>query len=158
MPPSTPLPLDYDSNAFCKFHTRAPGHTIDNYKAFRYKVQDLLNSKAISFTHAAPNINNNRMPPYAIHLANMVQESAQFNRVSKVDMIKTHLLVVKERLLLRKVFLGCTYDCACCLNNPQGCGEFKRGIHLLIDQGIFLVEHTSAAEDVSTLEIPYYPI
>lgn len=28
----------------------------------------------------------------------------------------------------------------------------------MIDQGIFLVEHSSAADEVSTLEIPYYPV
>lgn len=28
----------------------------------------------------------------------------------------------------------------------------------MIDQGIFLVEHTSTADEVSTLEIPYYPV
>lgn len=29
---------------------------------------------------------------------------------------------------------------------------------MLIDQGVFLVEHSSAADEVSTLEIPYYPV
>ncbi|KAI5428533.1 hypothetical protein KIW84_033498 [Lathyrus oleraceus] len=76
----------------------------------------------------------------------------------RVDMIKTMLLEVKEQLLLRNVFPGCTFDCAQCENTPRGCGKLKKGIKLLIDQGIFLVEHSSSADEVSTLEIPYYLI
>lgn len=154
--PPTPLPSGYDINAHCEFHTGAPSHNIDNYNAFRYKVQDLLDSKAISFTSAGHNVNNNSMPPHVVHPANMIQESPEVNRISKVNMIKNSLLVVKEPLLLKNMFPGCTPDCAHCLNTPQGCGKLKKGIQSLIDLGIFLVEHTSATKDVSTLEIPYY--
>lgn len=71
-------------------------------------------------------------------------------------MLKTSLLVVKEHWLQKNMFSGFTFDCGQYLNNPQGCGELKKGIHLLIAQGIFLVEQTPTSEDVSTLEIPYY--
>lgn len=90
------LPPGYDANSRCEFHTGAPGHTIDNCKAFRYKVQDLPDSKAISFAPAGPNVSNNPMPPHAGHPLNMIQESAVVDRISKVDMIKTPLLEVKE--------------------------------------------------------------
>ncbi|XP_050908890.1 uncharacterized protein LOC127122628 [Lathyrus oleraceus] len=58
----------------------------------------------------------------------------------------------------RNVFPGCTEDCARCGDTPQGCEELREGVQMLIDQGIFLVEHSSAANEVSTLEIPYYPV
>ncbi|XP_050889426.1 uncharacterized protein LOC127094663 [Lathyrus oleraceus] len=157
-PPPSPLPPGYDANARCEFHTGAPDHTLDNCKTFRYKVQDLLDSKAISFAPARPNVNNNPMPPHFGHPVNMIQESAVVDRISKVDMIKTLLLEVKKQLLLRNVFPGCTDDCARCGDTPQGCEELREGVQMLIDQGIFLVEHSSAADEVSTLEIPYYPV
>ncbi|KAI5430338.1 hypothetical protein KIW84_034790 [Lathyrus oleraceus] len=75
-----------------------------------------------------------------------------------VDMIKTLLLEVKEQLLLRNMFPGCTSDYTQCEDTPQGCEKLKKGIQVLINQGIFLVEHSSAADEVSTLEIPYYPV
>ncbi|XP_050891021.1 uncharacterized protein LOC127096503 [Lathyrus oleraceus] len=95
-PPPSPLPTGYDANVRCEFYTGAPDHTIDNCKAFRYKVQDLLDSNAISFAPAGPNVNNNPMPPHVRHPMNMIQESAVVDRISKVDMIKTPLLEVKE--------------------------------------------------------------
>lgn len=157
-PPPSPLLPGYDVNTRCEFHTGEPGHTIDNCKAFWYKVEDLIDSKAISFVHVAPNVNNNPMPPHVGHPVNMIQESVVVDRISKVDMIKTLLLEVKEQLLLRNVFPGCTFDFTQCEDTPQGCEKLKKGIKVLIDQGIFLVEHSSVADEVSTLEIPYYPV
>ncbi|XP_050889673.1 uncharacterized protein LOC127094961 [Lathyrus oleraceus] len=157
-PPPSPLPPGYDANVHCEFHTRAPSHTIDNCKAFQYKVQDLLDSKAISFAPTGPNVNNNRMPPQAGHPVNMIQESAVVDHISKVDMIKTPLLEVKEKFLLRNMFPGCIDDCARCGDTPQGCEKLRKGIQMLVDQGIFLVEPSSVTNEVSTLEIPYYPV
>lgn len=80
------------------------------------------------------------------------------DHISKIDMIKTQLLKVKKQLLLRNVFPGCADDCVRCEDTPQGCEKLREGIQMLTDQGIFLVEHSSATDEVSTLEIPYYPV
>src|SRR3954464_1036769 len=64
-PPPSPLPLGYDANARCEFHSGAPGHTIEKCRALKYKVQDLLDDKLISFTPIDPNVQNNPMPPHA---------------------------------------------------------------------------------------------
>lgn len=63
-PPPTPLPLGYDANARCEFHFGAPGHTIENFKALKHKIHDLIDSKAISFAPNGPNVNNDAMPPH----------------------------------------------------------------------------------------------
>lgn len=96
MPPSTPLSPGYDVNAHCEFHTGEPSHSIDDYKAFRFKVQDLIDYKAILFSLVGPNINKNPMSPNVDHPVNMIQESAELNLLLKVDMLKSPLLVVKE--------------------------------------------------------------
>ena len=49
------LPASFDPNARCDFHFGGQGHTIENYYAFKHKVQDLLDSHAINFG-PAPNI------------------------------------------------------------------------------------------------------
>ncbi|XP_058784515.1 uncharacterized protein LOC131659326 [Vicia villosa] len=64
-PPPSPLPLGYDANARCEFHSGAPGYTIEKCRALKYKVQDLLDDKIISFAPTGPNVQNNPMPPYA---------------------------------------------------------------------------------------------
>ena len=48
-PIPTKLPYGWDANAHCDFHSGAPGHNIDGCKAFKHKVQDLIDSKAINF-------------------------------------------------------------------------------------------------------------
>lgn len=63
-PASTALSSGYDVNARCEFHSGAPSHSIENCKALKYKVQDLIDSKAITFAPNGPNVNNNPMPPH----------------------------------------------------------------------------------------------
>ncbi|XP_050919740.1 uncharacterized protein LOC127137311 [Lathyrus oleraceus] len=60
-PPPTPLPQGYDANVRCEFHSGELGHTIENCRALKHKVQDLIDSKAISFAPAVANIANNPM-------------------------------------------------------------------------------------------------
>lgn len=54
--------MGYDDNARCEFHSGDPGHTIENCKALKHKVHDLIDSKAISFAPNSPNANNNPKP------------------------------------------------------------------------------------------------
>lgn len=58
------LPPGYDANARCQFHFGAPENSIENCKALKYKVQDLIDSKEITFAPNGPNINNNHIPPH----------------------------------------------------------------------------------------------
>ena len=71
-PPVGRLPVGYDANARCSFHSGAPGHNIENCKAFKHVVQDLIDSKAINFA-PAPNVVNNPMPQHRGANVNMVE-------------------------------------------------------------------------------------
>jgi hypothetical protein len=51
-------------NSRCGFHSGAPGHSIESCKAFKYKVQELIDSKAIAFTPNRLNILSNLMLPH----------------------------------------------------------------------------------------------
>lgn len=64
-PPPAPLPQGYNMNARCEFHLGALRNTIENPRALKHKVQDLIDSKVITFTPNGPNILNNPMPPQA---------------------------------------------------------------------------------------------
>lgn len=57
--PPIPLPPRYDMNASCEYHSGMLGHSIENCNVFKHKVQDLIDSKAISFAQAVPNVMNN---------------------------------------------------------------------------------------------------
>ena len=71
-PPSAVLPPNYDVNAHCEFHYGVPRHFIENCKALKYKVQDLVDSKTVMFAPIDPNVNNNLMPPQDKTNINMV--------------------------------------------------------------------------------------
>ncbi|XP_058725781.1 uncharacterized protein LOC131597083 [Vicia villosa] len=45
-----PYPVKFDPNVRCGYHAGAPGHSIEDCKPFRDKVQDLIDSKTIVFT------------------------------------------------------------------------------------------------------------
>ena len=94
-PPPNPLPRGYDINAHCEFHSGAPGHTIENCRAFKCKVQDLIDTKAINFNPVGPNIQNNPMPPHQGGTVRAIEEVNERVLVSKVDEIKISLETVK---------------------------------------------------------------
>jgi hypothetical protein len=54
-PMIAPFPAWYDPKAKCEFHLGAEGHTIDKCKAFKYKVQELVDQKLLTFKGGASN-------------------------------------------------------------------------------------------------------
>ncbi|XP_050908405.1 uncharacterized protein LOC127122034 [Lathyrus oleraceus] len=154
-PPPAVLPPGYDANARCEFHSGAPGHSIENCKALKYKVQDLIDSKAITFAPKRPNVNNNPMPPHNNASVNMMEADNGRRLMSCVDELKTPLIEIKNALMKNNTFPICGNDCEHCLINPQQCRTLKSVIQQLMNQGILVVDCPSTNEDVSTLEIPY---
>ncbi|XP_058775945.1 uncharacterized protein LOC131650242 [Vicia villosa] len=56
-PPPFLYPEGYDPNAYCEFHSGAPGHSIEGCNVFKGTVQNLSDSKAICFTPNGLRIN-----------------------------------------------------------------------------------------------------
>ncbi|KAK2428833.1 hypothetical protein QL285_027320 [Trifolium repens] len=48
-PMIAPLPAWYDPKAKCEFHLGAEGHTIENCRSFKRKVQELIDQKLLTF-------------------------------------------------------------------------------------------------------------
>lgn len=69
---------------------------IENCKVCRYKVQDLIDSQAITFMPKGHNVNKNPMLPHIGPSMSVIEESGGQNLVSRVDEMKTYLVVVKE--------------------------------------------------------------
>lgn len=149
------LPPGYNVNARCEFHSGAPGHSIKNCKDLKYKVRDLIDSKAITFTPNVPNINNNIMPPHNKTNVNMVEMDNGRRLITYVDELKTPLVDIKNVLLESDLFPICTTTCEECLIDPQWCKILKTAIQNLMNQGFLLIDFPSMIEEVSTLEVPY---
>ncbi|KAK2400686.1 hypothetical protein QL285_050362 [Trifolium repens] len=54
-PMTAPFPTWYNSEAKCEFHEGAEGHTVDDCLAFKYKVQELIDQKLLTFKKGEPN-------------------------------------------------------------------------------------------------------
>ena len=54
-PMTAPFPAWYNSEAKCEFHEGAEGHTVDDCIAFKYKVQELIDQKLLTFKKGEPN-------------------------------------------------------------------------------------------------------
>ncbi|KAI5388827.1 hypothetical protein KIW84_074476 [Lathyrus oleraceus] len=107
-------PANYDENAKCEFHSGAPGHNIENCKAFKHTVQDLVDSKAINFA-PSPNVNANPMPAHGQRGVNAISEEGRVG-LSSVNQLKAPLAEVKRKtvqslmddgsILIEKVDMG----------------------------------------------------
>ncbi|CAL5191450.1 unnamed protein product [Lathyrus oleraceus] len=51
-------------NARCEFHSGTPGHSIENFNFFKHKVQDLIDSRVLSFSEIGPNVITNPFPDH----------------------------------------------------------------------------------------------
>lgn len=118
-PPPTILPPEYDANARFMFHFGAPRHSFENCKALKYKVQDLIDYKAITFTPNGPNVNNNNMPPHDKSNVNMVEFDNGMKVITFVNDLKTPLVEIKNVLLRSDVFSVCAQTCEYFLKDPQ---------------------------------------
>ena len=99
MAPLTRIPAGYDANVRCDFHSGAPGHHIENCRAFHHKVQDLIDAKTINFA-PTPNVVNNPMPQHGGPKVNGVEDGENLNLVVDINDVQTSLFVVKELSLI----------------------------------------------------------
>lgn len=84
-PPQAVHPFGYDLNARYEFHYGEPGYSVENCKALKYKVQELIESKAITFTSNGPNVNNNPMSMHIKPTLSIVEEAKGKKLVSNMD-------------------------------------------------------------------------
>ena len=68
-------PANFDENVKCEFHSGAPGHSVEDCKAFKHVVQDLVDSKAINFA-PSPNVNANPMPAHGQAMVSAIVEDS----------------------------------------------------------------------------------
>ncbi|KAI5405471.1 hypothetical protein KIW84_052309 [Lathyrus oleraceus] len=157
MAPLTRIPAGYDANVRCDFHSGAPGHHIENCRAFHHKVQDLIDAKTINFA-PTPNVVNNPMPQHGGPRVNSVEDGENLNLVVNINDVQTSLFVVKEHLLRGGVFPGYDKNCSDCGNHENGCVKLKEGIQELMNDGCLQFDRVvKYREEVSTVTIYFTP-
>lgn len=110
------------------------GHTIDNCNAFKYKVQQLIDLKAITFTPTIPNVKANPMPTHARPYVSAIEEANNQELIERVEKIHT-LISDIEQLLNHGMITLNRDDCKDCVSNAESCEKLKNCVQQLIDQG-----------------------
>ncbi|KAK2396956.1 hypothetical protein QL285_058583 [Trifolium repens] len=62
-PVSPPYPPGFDENARCDYHNGSPGHNIENCRAFKHKVQELIDQKLLTFKEDESNVATSQNGP-----------------------------------------------------------------------------------------------
>ncbi|XP_019416408.1 PREDICTED: uncharacterized protein LOC109327698 [Lupinus angustifolius] len=78
----------HNENVNCAYHSGAAGHLVEDCRAFKYRVQDLINAKRIDFRETRPNITGNPLPNHGNQGVNAILEESKVVITSKVDDIK----------------------------------------------------------------------
>jgi len=79
-PLQPPYPRSYDANAQYGYHAGAVGHSIENCRAFKTKVQSLINAGWITFQDQKPSLETN---PLSIH--GNASTSANVDQVAVIE-------------------------------------------------------------------------
>ncbi|XP_058782859.1 uncharacterized protein LOC131657480 [Vicia villosa] len=156
------LPANWDANARCEFHSGAPGHSIENCKALKHQVQNLLDSKVIEFTPTqGPNVVKNPMPPHGAHAANAIEFVEDTRLVKDVIELGSLLPLLKKELLRMGLYSSCGKFCTDCMVVSSVCDKVKSGVQQLIDSGYLQFERVRRPErvenEVNVASIPYTP-
>ncbi|XP_027187892.1 uncharacterized protein [Cicer arietinum] len=86
-PLEPPFPKWYNPNARCEYHGGAVGNSVEYCQALKTKVQELINSKWLTFKEDGPNVGNNPLPGHGDAVVNLIEE--EINQYTKDDYVST---------------------------------------------------------------------
>ncbi|XP_050876136.1 uncharacterized protein LOC127079811 [Lathyrus oleraceus] len=144
----------YDENARCAFHANSEGHTTENCKVFKLRVQELIDQKILSFADV-PNVGNNPLPKHDGSGVNAIESSIDDGLIKDVFKLKTLLTVVHARLMEAELMNGVHDNCVVCSSNPDQCGEFKIYLQRLMDQRVIQFTRAKVDEDVAVIVLVF---
>jgi hypothetical protein len=147
-----PYPPYYDASATCDYHDASLGHNIENCKAFKFKVQELIDRKLLSFKEESPNVKINPLPGHASSSVNVVEEIEEFEVVKEVAKVKTPMSVIREKLIGFDQFEEMHSSCEICSTNPANCQKMKKCLQELMNQGLVQIGYSKGCADVTVLE------
>jgi len=86
-----PYPRNYDPNAKCEYHGGVVGHSIENCRQFKYKVQQLIDAGWLTFQEDKPNVEKNPFSSHASPSTNVILRDVCQSLVRRVEDIKSPL-------------------------------------------------------------------
>jgi len=163
-PLEPPFPKGYDPNARCDYHAGVIGHSTKNCRALKFKVQNLINAKWLSFTDDSPNVGSNPLLSHGGPSVNAIEETIGHTFKKNVEDIMTPLKVIfKERCKFGLIEGNLDNNHAYGLHPGAGhtiedCNVFKQILPDLINRNFIQVgsvsnNHVAAVDDL----VPTFP-
>ena len=86
-----PYPRYYDASAKCEYHSGEVGHSTENCRALKFKVQSLIDSRWLTFQEQKPSVNKNPLTGHANTTVNVVMEEESPSLVRSMTVMKKPL-------------------------------------------------------------------
>jgi len=155
-PPQPPYSKNYDPNAKCAYHGGVVGHSIENCRQFKYKVQQLLDAGWLTFQEDKPNVEKNPLSSHAGPSTNAILRDMGQSPVRRVEDIKSPLKDIFTLICHLGYFKPeCKHGDMCEFHASQEhsideCFEFKSFLQDLLDRHVLQVCHPDREEEVYT--------
>ncbi|XP_019434187.1 PREDICTED: uncharacterized protein LOC109340878 [Lupinus angustifolius] len=160
--PENPGPW-YNENVTCAYHSGAPGHLVEDYRAFKFKVQDLINAKRIDFKENRPNITGNPLPNHENQEVNTIEARDDVAIIDKVEDVKMPMgFIFREmcRQGLVEVITSETHSnemesCemhGCVGHNLEDCQDFRALLQKMMDLKLIAIEGSSSYPEINVIK------
>ncbi|CAL0301643.1 unnamed protein product [Lupinus luteus] len=158
--PDNPGPW-YNADATYAYHSSAPGHLLENCKAFKFKVQDLINSRQIDFRETRPNVTGNPLPNHGNQEANTIETGGELTIVKEVEHVKMPMgFIFQEMCKQGLVELAAqetdeAKSCemhGCDDHNLEYCEDFKSLLQRMMDLKLVVIEGHTTEHEVNVVK------
>lgn len=133
-----PYPPNFDENSRCGYNDGSLGYTINNCNALKYKVQEFIDAKLLTFKELDQNMKNNPLPGHPGPSINYIEEFVETDMVKEVKKVKTHMLIIHEKLTKEMIIQYVHSLCQVCLSSTNECEELKRCLQELMTSSSIL--------------------
>jgi len=151
-------PRYYDANAKCEYHSGEIGHSTENCRTLKYKVQSMLDSKWLTFQEQKPSVEKNPLSGHTSSTMNAIMEEGGSILVKSVSEMKKPMNEVFKAFCQAGLFQyeyksedKCGFH-ACTKHSIDECVEFKDFVQDLIDRHVLQVCHQMKEGKVFTGE------
>jgi len=161
----SPYPKYYNASAKCEYHSGEMGHSTENCRALKFKVQSLIDSGWLTFQEQKPSVDKNPLTGHANTTVNVMMEKESLSLVRSVTKLKKPLSEVFGAICQAGLFKyeyrpedKCGFH-ASTKHSIDECAEFKYFVQDPIDRHILQVSHQKREGEVFAGEewIPQRP-
>ncbi|KAF1869678.1 hypothetical protein Lal_00017253 [Lupinus albus] len=150
----------FDPNVSCAYHSGTIGHSIENCRSFKFKVQHLVDSKWLNFKQSMPNVSNNPLPNHGNPGVNATKDVRDETFLKDVSEIRTPMKVIFEEMcnqgMIEVVKENREGEECCEMHAALGhviedCAEFKMLLQKMMDMKLVVVGRRFASPEINVV-------